>query len=219
MVLVVAADGVVRDLIPLRGQRGKFAAASVGIELLGIEERTLPIVSGASMNPGRAINVEVTDELRVVRHPRAMFARDVVAPLGELGAVEIRVSRLHFPLMEIGEGQLMAIRQPEPLVFLVSEGARVTVIRQSARDDLLCPSDAVEAPRAQVRRDRLFEPTLHRVAVFSPPQVAVHRVAQRRWINVVQRDREERLALRRDKPPAALVLRERKEISLRCGAK
>ena len=96
-----------------------------------------------------------------------MFARDVVAPLGELGAVEIRVARLRLPLVEIGEGQLMAIRQPEPLVFLEGERARVTVIRQPARDDLLRPADAVEAPGAQVGRHGLLEPALHRVAVLA----------------------------------------------------
>lgn len=59
VMLVVAADGIVRGAIPECGECAQFFTAGIGLELLGIKERAFPCTLLGRVNPGRAVDVEV----------------------------------------------------------------------------------------------------------------------------------------------------------------
>lgn len=168
------------------------------------------------MNPQRAVSVEVADELRIVGKAAALAAGDVIAPLLEVATEEI--GQLHFvvPLVGFREGEEMAVREAEPLIFFVREAGGVAMDGLAANNDLLRPADGVEAPGEQVGADGFFEPALRAVAVFGLPKVAGFGIAQGRRVDVVEAEAKEEAAFGSEEPPAAVTVGQR-EIGGRRG--
>jgi hypothetical protein len=77
---------------------------------------------------------------------------------------------------------------------------------QIANYNLLNPSDSVEAPRTQVRRHSLLDPSALAVSVDGLPEVAGVGVPEGGGIDVIHADRPKRSFLRSDEPPVAASL-------------
>jgi hypothetical protein len=206
VVRIVALNGDVRDLVVARGEFAELGPAGVGGEQLWVEERAFPFVTGPGVNPERAVGIEIANEFGIVGEAAALATGDVITPFGEIGA--LKIGQLHFviPLVGFGEGEEMAVREAEPLVFFVGEAGGVAMDGVAANDDLLRPAHGVEAPGEQVRADGFLEPALGAVAVFRLPEVARFGIAERRGVDMVEAKAEEGATLGSDEPPAVVTL-------------
>jgi hypothetical protein len=116
MVVVVAADGVVDDLV-IAG-RHLFKRPLARLRLQVVTQNLGPF------RPVGGIGVEVTDQPRVVRQLRTALASHLVAPVLEFAFEHLRELFLDIPL-EVGEAKQVAIRERRHPILLRSPAAGV----------------------------------------------------------------------------------------------
>lgn len=208
MMRVVPANGIVDRLVVVGGQVHEFRPADRFLQPVGIEDRAAPRVLRPGVNPGRAVAIEIPDQVRVFAQFGAVRTRHVVHPLLPFRAPKVEVASVLLPLVRLGEREQVAVRHFKRPVFFMGERPGVP---PPANRDFLHPADRVEAPALEIGRDRLPDPSQGASAVLVSPEMHVLRIPQAGRVDVIQADREEGLALGRNQPPAALALREREE--------
>ncbi len=203
VMFIVSTDSVVGGFVILLRQRPQLVPTCFRLQFFRIKDGSPPLIFRPVMGLGRTIAIEVADQIRVVLQLGAVGTGNVIHPLSPIVAEEVEVHGMLFPLVRFHEGQKVAVRHFQRLIFVHGEGTRVPPF---ANRDFLNPAYRVEAPLLEVGNDGLLDPFQGAAIILVFPDMNVLGIPQRGRINVIHAQGEKRFPFRSNQQPAAIYL-------------
>ena len=103
-------------------------------------------VVGRLIDQQRHTVEELSDEIRIVRPGRAIFAGHVITPHFKFTRLEIRHFVPKLQAVRFHERQIVAVGYARPVIVITRPIGRMPVVVSLAQHELLVPTDRVEAP-------------------------------------------------------------------------
>ena len=108
--------------------------------------RVLRGVLGRLIDQQRHIGEVISNEIRIVRQGRAIFAGHEITPHLKVTRLEIRHFAPKLPAVRFHERQIVAVGHARPVIVIARPIGRMPVVVGLALHNLLVPTDRVEAP-------------------------------------------------------------------------